>query len=265
MADAPTATGNGARATVPAPMSVGAKSRPGGSRRGPPGSETTSETGEPATAGRRRLTAAQRRTQLIEVAISVFGRLGFRGATTKAIADAAGVSEATIFRHFPSKADLYIAAFRQRTGVGTAQFVTMLESFADRREDEALLRALGRAMLTGYEQDRDLHRMLMYAWLDQDEAANRRMWQQMRESPLFEFLERYVARRQAEGVFRPGDPALLSGALLAVPVHYAVQTKLYGIGPDARDEEVVELYARFLLGGLHGAGSGTPPGPDATA
>ncbi len=222
------------------------------------GSTATSPASGPNATGRKRLTAAERRAQLIEVAISIFGRRGFRGATTKAIADAAGISEATIFRHFPSKADLYIAAFRQRTGVGTEQFVAMLEGLADRRQDEELLRALGRAMLIGYEQDRDLHRMLLYAWLDQDEAANRQMWEQIRESPLFAFLERYIARRQAEGMFRTGDPALLCGALLALPVHYAVQTKLYGLVPAARDEEVVALYARFLLDGLRGSGSDSP-------
>lgn len=224
-------------------------------------STAASETSEPPTARRQRLSADQRRAQLIEVAISLFGQRGFHGATTKAIADAARVSEATIFRHFPSKEDLYIAAFRQRTGVGTEQFVTLLEDLADRQQDEEMLRSLGRAMLTGYEQDRDLHRMLMYAWLDQNEAANQRMWKQMRESPLFAFLERYIARRQSEGVFGPGDPALLSAGLVALPVHYAVQTRLYGIGSDAPDEEVVALYARFLLAGLRGAASGTPSGP----
>ena len=74
------------------------------------GSTATSRASESAAAGRKRLTAAERRAQLIEVAISVFGQRGFRGATTKAIADAAGISEATIFRHFPSKDDLYVAA-----------------------------------------------------------------------------------------------------------------------------------------------------------
>lgn len=105
--------------------------------------------------------------------------------------------------------------------------------------------------------------MLMYAWLDQDDAANRRMWKQIRESPLFAFLERYIARRQTEGVFGAGDPALLSGALLAAPVQHAVHTKLYRIGSDVPDEEVVELYARFLLGGLRGTDAA--PEPDATA
>ena len=227
----------------------------------PADSTATLATSEPGAARRKRLPGTERRAQLIEVAISIFGQRGFRGATTKAIADAAGISEATIFRHFPSKEDLYVAAFRQRTGVGTKQFVTMLEDLADKREDEELLRALGRAMLMGYQQDRDLHRMLMYAWLDQDESANRRMWEQVRKSPLFEFLERYIARRQAEGVFLQGDPMLLSGALLAAPVQHAIHTKLYRVGPDARDEEVVELYARFLLDGLRGAGAGTSSEP----
>lgn len=215
-----------------------------------------------ASAGRKRLPASERRAQLLEVAIAVFGRRGFRGATTRVIAEAAGVSEATIFRHFPSKDDLYVAAFRQRTEVGTEQLVEVLQGHADRQDDEGLLRTLIGAVFLGYEQDRDLHRMLLYAWLDQEQAANRRMWEQMRTHRLFGFLERYVARRQAQGVFRPGDPVLLSAALLALPVHYAVQTKLYGIGSDARDDEVAELYARFLLAGLRAAAPGAPPEPD---
>ncbi len=249
----------------PAPEPEAAGPAPdGASWRGssPPG---TAAAAGPDPAGRKRLPASERRAQLLEVAIAVFGRRGFRGATTRVIAEAAGVSEATIFRHFPSKDDLYVAAFRQRTEVGTEQLVEVLQGHADRQDDEGLLRTLVGAVFLGYEQDRDLHRMLLYAWLDQEQAANRRMWEQMRTHRLFGFLERYVARRQAQGAFRPGDPVLLSAALLALPVHYAVQTKLYGIGSDSRDEEVAELYARFLLAGLRAAGPGAPPGPDTGA
>ena len=266
---AATPAGAGARGAparrFPAPQPETAGPAPdGASWRGssPPGA---AEAAGPAPAGRKRLPASERRAQLLEVAIAVFGRRGFRGATTRVIAEAAGVSEATIFRHFPSKDDLYVAAFRQRTEVGTEQLVEVLQGHADRQDDEGLLRTLVGAVFLGYEQDRDLHRMLLYAWLDQERAANRRMWEQMRTHRLFGFLERYVARRQAQGAFRPGDPVLLSAALLALPVHYAVQTKLYGIGSDSRDEEVAELYARFLLAGLRAAGPGAPPGSDTGA
>src|ERR1039458_9227813 len=56
-----------------------------------------------------RLHASDRRLQLIETALDFFSRKGFSGTTTKEIAAAAGVTEAIIFRHFPTKQDLYNA------------------------------------------------------------------------------------------------------------------------------------------------------------
>jgi AcrR family transcriptional regulator len=55
----------------------------------------------------KRMDAADRRTAIVEVATPLFARRGFAGTTTKEIAEAAGVSEALLFRHFPTKAALY--------------------------------------------------------------------------------------------------------------------------------------------------------------
>src|SRR5438093_561527 len=55
---------------------------------------------------RSRLTAEKRREQILDSAVTVFGRKGFEGATTRALARRAGVSEAMIFRFFPDKAAL---------------------------------------------------------------------------------------------------------------------------------------------------------------
>ncbi len=263
MSDTPTPAGNGTQPTaprIPAADAAGTGRRATGSGPTPPGDLPRPDA---RPAGGRRLRAAARRAQLLEVAIAVFGRRGFRGATTQAIAAAAGVSEATIFRHFPSKADLYVAAFRQRTEVGTGQLVTVLQEHARLQDDEGLLRTLIDAILLGYAQDRDLHRMLLYAWLDQDATENRRMWKRMRESPLFAFLESWIAERQSAGAFGPGDPALLGGGVLALPVQYAIRTRLYRVGPEDRDKEIVALYARLLLNGLRRTGA--PPAPAPTA
>jgi AcrR family transcriptional regulator len=46
------------------------------------------------------------RQKLLEAAMQVFAESGFRGATTRRIAEAAGVNEVTLFRHFKSKAVL---------------------------------------------------------------------------------------------------------------------------------------------------------------
>jgi AcrR family transcriptional regulator len=55
----------------------------------------------------KRMDAADRRTAIVEIATPLFARRGFAGTTTKEIAEAAGVSEALLFRHFPTKAALY--------------------------------------------------------------------------------------------------------------------------------------------------------------
>ena len=220
----------------------------------------------PETPARKRLTAAERRAQILDVAISVFGERGLGGSTTRAIAVAAGISEATIFRHFPSKGALYVAALERRTGVGSARLVRVLEDCVERGDDEELLRKLVRSIFFGYERDRRLHRMLLYGWLEQGRAANTRMWERIRRNPLIAFLERYVARRQAEGVFRPGPPELLCGALLAVPTQYAVHTKLYGVGGKASDDDAVaDFYARLLLAGVRSDEPAKSPPADGTA
>jgi AcrR family transcriptional regulator len=58
---------------------------------------------------RRRLKGEERRESILKAARQVFAEHGFRGTTTRALAEAAGVSEALLFQHFPSKEALYAA------------------------------------------------------------------------------------------------------------------------------------------------------------
>ena len=53
------------------------------------------------------------REALLKAAIKVFAEAGSRGATTRRIAQEAGVNEVTLFRHFQSKDDLIQAALQQ--------------------------------------------------------------------------------------------------------------------------------------------------------
>src|SRR6202165_5362343 len=54
-----------------------------------------------------RLASDERRKAIVEAAGPLFARNGFTGTTTRELAAAAGVSEALLFRHFPSKQSLY--------------------------------------------------------------------------------------------------------------------------------------------------------------
>ena len=54
-----------------------------------------------------RLDGEERRKAIVEAAMPLFARKGFAGTTTKEIAEAARISEALLFKHFPTKSALY--------------------------------------------------------------------------------------------------------------------------------------------------------------
>jgi AcrR family transcriptional regulator len=54
-----------------------------------------------------RLDSDERRRTIVQAAVPLFARRGFAGTTTRELAEAAGISEALLFRHFPSKQLLY--------------------------------------------------------------------------------------------------------------------------------------------------------------
>jgi AcrR family transcriptional regulator len=60
-----------------------------------------------------RLSADARREQILDVAIQVFGRAGYYGASMNDIADAAGVTKPVLYQHFDSKRDLYAALLEE--------------------------------------------------------------------------------------------------------------------------------------------------------
>jgi AcrR family transcriptional regulator len=56
-----------------------------------------------------KMCSEDRRTAIIDAALRVFVEKGFDRTTTRELAEAAGVSEALLFKHFPSKEALYSA------------------------------------------------------------------------------------------------------------------------------------------------------------
>ena len=67
------------------------------------------------------------RTRLIEATLSVAREVGYAHASTRAIAQAAGVAEGTIYRHFPDKASLFFAAVLESNGPVVAWVTTLPE------------------------------------------------------------------------------------------------------------------------------------------
>ena len=52
--------------------------------------------------------------RIVEAAVQLFSRQGYKGTSTREIASLAGVNEATVFRYFARKTDLFWAAAEPR-------------------------------------------------------------------------------------------------------------------------------------------------------
>jgi TetR/AcrR family transcriptional regulator len=192
-----------------------------------------------------------RRQQLIDIALHLFATRGFRGATTRAIAGAAGVSEAMLFRHFPTKDDLYRAIIQVKSSRNDLdRTLEALRRSMAAGDDRAVVRQLAEKTLETYERDRDYQRVMMLAALEGHDLAS--LSRDTLGLPIFALLRDYVVRRQAAGAFRPGDPALQAFSLVALPVYYAIVTRLFGIdlrGPNAA--ETAAVVSELILDGLH--------------
>ena len=60
--------------------------------------------------------------QILDAALTEFAQHGFAGASTRAIVGRAGVTSATLYHHFGSKRDLYIASYRYALQIVTDRY-----------------------------------------------------------------------------------------------------------------------------------------------
>jgi AcrR family transcriptional regulator len=121
----------------------------------------------PATAERK--TAEERRAAVLEAALTEFGDHGFEGASTDAIARAAGISQPYLFRLFGTKKELFIASTESCFGITYTRFAEV----SDGLHGEEALEAMGYAYKAMIAEDPRRLRMQMqsYAACDDPEIA----------------------------------------------------------------------------------------------
>ena len=95
------------------------------------------------TATTERLTAPERREQILEAAVTVFAERGYEGASTDVIARMAGISQPYLFRLFGTKRDLIVATVKRCF----ADTESLFERAADGLSGEAALQAMGEAYI----------------------------------------------------------------------------------------------------------------------
>jgi TetR/AcrR family transcriptional regulator len=194
--------------------------------------------------------AGDRRRQLLDAALELFSRKGYGGATTKEIAKAAGVTEAIIFRHFPSKQALYTAVLDSKAeACDHLEWLAEIQACMDRKDDAGVFRTLSAKILEAYRTDARFERILIFAALEGHElglAHHRRF-----AEPVFQLLRGYIARRQAEGALRDYEPGAVIAAAAGMAQNYAIYTELFGFRPVSIDDaEVVGIFTEIMMSGI---------------
>ena len=110
----------------------------------------------------RRLSSDERRVQIVQAALAVFGARGYEGATTDEVAQAAGVSQTYVVRLFGSKENLFLAAMGEALDRLLVSFRSALAQPHD--EDEKVGKRVAQAYVDLIAV-RGLHQTLAHGYL----------------------------------------------------------------------------------------------------
>ncbi|MDH4084901.1 MAG: TetR/AcrR family transcriptional regulator [Nitrospira sp.] len=171
-----------------------------------------------------RTSANQRQASLINAAASLFAANGFTETTTKRIAKAAGVSEALLFKYFPTMRAPYTAILEEK-----AQYSGLREAVEDaaKKQDDVRLFTLLASYRIREGADPTLFRLLLFSALEGHEMADLFFQQQYRA--FHDLLASYIGRRIEDAAFRPVDPLLVARAFFGVIVHHRLLHDIYGL------------------------------------
>ena len=168
------------------------------------------------------------RARILAATREIFERNGTRGTTTREVAERAGVNEATLFRHFGSKAAL-IGAMRE-DACGIAAFREYF-THVDGTDIASDIKELAQRAVVQMGEQRALLCISLAEDAIEGSAApdfDAPEWRGPRG--VLQLLTDYFAARAAENRVT-GDPDFLARILMGMLFQLVVARKLWGPGP----------------------------------
>ena len=197
----------------------------------------------------------ERREQILQTAFDLFSQKGFSGTTTKDIARGAGVSEATVFKHFSSKDELYgaiLEAKKCHDGLNEFPWASnekMLEAM-EANNDLGVFYHFALQALDKHQSDVAFMRLLFYSALEEHHLAERFFGEFVAE--IYKFLGGYIEKRQTQGGFRQIDPRIIVRSFLGMLIHHSLNNILWDKNRkilDISNETAARSFAEIILCG----------------
>lgn len=195
---------------------------------------------------KKRLSKAERDLQIKNCALEIFAAHGFSGASTRQIAEKAGISETLIFQLFKSKEELYKESFKSLL---YGNLFDDLQKHADDKNDHAVFHTSAMKIFKSVEEKPIIIRLIFFAALDNFSPKDKKEGFGQR---LIHFLSDYISRRVADGAFRDVNP-VLSAQMFIHSVFLSAADKVMDVGLDGQNysaEEGVDNIVDLFLEGI---------------
>jgi len=195
-----------------------------------------------------RTRSADTRESILTATLRLLGSRDFSAIGTLEIAREAGVSEGTIFRYFPAKADIYTGLVREKV----LKLVLELRAELDAIEGPlARLEHLGRRYVDFITVSRDVFQVILRELTYDSEATSNPLLDQMRSD--VHMLEGLIEEGARQGVFEPGSDARALAMLFHGGLHsLLLEEKLFAKGkfPAKLVKKRAEAYRRALMSAI---------------
>jgi AcrR family transcriptional regulator len=156
--------------------------------------------------------------------MELFAKQGFRGTTTRQIAQQAQVNEAIIFRHFPTKDDLYFAIIDRKIQ-SAARRKDLRERLREDRSPFEIFASIAEDILLRTHDDKNVTRLLLFSALENHELTEKFFRSFI--ANRYEAMAEFIREKIAEGVFRPVDPLLAARGFFGMVVYHIFATELF--------------------------------------
>ena len=185
------------------------------------------------------------RLAILRGAAQVFSQHEFHEVLTDDLARQLGIGKGTIYRYFPSKEELYLAAIQEGLERLNAALTAVLQQHAPLTET---IEVVVRTIVSFFWRQRDFF-VLMQRLEPKLKAHERAQWQQARQA-LVGMVRRAVDRAAVNGEIGRGNSRLAVEALFGMIRGVCVYR-----GESDRPEELTRLVTALFLRGLTGDGA----------
>ena len=199
---------------------------------------------------KRRMPAGGRRENILQGAMEIFAQKGFRGTTTREIAQRLGISEALMFKYFPSKGALYRAIFQRKTEGSEEKLFS--EEAIQAKDDRQVFQSLALYLLRQNMEDPTFMRLVLYGGLEGHDLF--RMFFEVNVMEKTRVLSGYIRQRIKEKIFKKVPPLLAAQAFIGMVMDYVYFQKIYGLKNLSHfsEKKVVDTFVDSFLYGLKG-------------